>query len=197
MLLAERGVEVVVVEPDEAMALVARRNLTAYPESRVEVSDFEDWEPDEDGTFDLVACAQAWHWIDRERGTRRAERLLRSGGWLAIFGSKPDPQDTPLRRDIDAAYAAYAPEPSAQAEASRRPVPAKSAFAQVLTRKYESWQDYTADEWVALLRTSSDHIVLPQERRDPLLEAVAAAIERHGGTYRHHVVHELWAGQRS
>jgi SAM-dependent methyltransferase len=194
--LAERGVQGVGVEPDEAMADIARRTLARYPGWRVEVSDFEDWEPAEDETFDLVTCAQAWHWIDRERGTSRAERLLAPGGWLAIFGSTPDPPDTPLRRDIDALYAEHAPEPSARSQAPDERVSPGSAFDAPTVRTYSGWHDYTAAAWVALLRTSSDHRILPDERREPLLVAVADAIERHGGTYRHHVVHELWAARR-
>ena len=39
-----------------------------------------------------------------------------------------------------------------------------------------------AGEYVAQLHTHSDHILLSDEERTPLLTAVAAAIERHGGT---------------
>jgi SAM-dependent methyltransferase len=194
--LAERGVEGVAVEPDEAMAGVARRNLTNYAGWRVDVSDFEEWEPVAGETFDLVTCAQAWHWIDRDRGTGRAERLLRPGGWLAIFGSSPAYRDTPLRRDIDAAYAEHAPEISKQSFAPEERVTPGSSFGPPTVREYTFARDYTAADWVDLLRTSSDHRILPRARREALLAAVAAAIDRHGGTYHHHYVYRLWAAQR-
>lgn len=195
--LAERGIEGVAVEPDEAMAAVARRKLTKHPGWRVDVSDFEEWEPAAGETFDLVTCAQAWHWIDRDRGTSRAERLLRPGGWLAIFGEVPDPPDTPLRREIDAAYDEWAaPGIPALLRAPKERVTPGSAFGPATVREYPGSRDYAAAEWVDLMRTSSDHRILPPERREPLLAAVAAAIERHGGTYRYHYVCELWAAQR-
>jgi SAM-dependent methyltransferase len=194
--LAQRGVEGVAVEPDEVMAALARRNLANYPGWRVDVSDFEDWEPAAGETFDLVTCAQAWHWIDRDRGTSRAERLLHPGGWLAIFGEAPDPPDISLRREIDVAYAEWAPGIPARLRAPEERVTPGSAFGPATVREYPGSRDYTAPEWVDLLGTSSDHRILPPERREPLLAAIAAAIERHGGTYRHHYVCELWAAQR-
>lgn len=179
------------------MAGVARRNLASYPRWCVDVSDFEDWEPAEEEAFDLVTCAQAWHWIDRDRGTQQDERLLRPGGWLAIFGSAPTYPGTPLRAEIDAAYTEHAPALSARSRAPKERISSRSAFAAATVREYSGLRDYTAAEWIALLRTSSDHRILQPEPRERLLAAVTAAIERHGGTYRHHFVHELWSAQRS
>jgi SAM-dependent methyltransferase len=198
VLLAARGAEGIGIEPDAAMAEVARRKLAAHPRWRVDVSDFEDWKPrNGDVPVDLVTCAQAWHWLDRERGTRQAERLLRPGGWLAIWGHEPEYRDSPLRRQIDAAYARYAPRPSVRSQAPRERVPPGSSFGAPVEREYRGWRDYSAAEWMELMRTSSDHKVLPAERREPLLAAVAEAIEAHGGTYRHHHVCRLWAARRT
>ena len=160
------------------------------------MSDFESWVAAPDETFDLVTCAQAWHWIDRERGTRRAERLLRPGGWLAILGQQPAYQDTPVRHEIDAVYAELAPMESARSRAPSERVPPGSAFGAAVTREHRGHRDYTAAE---VGRPTGDVVGpqdLPPDRRDRLLTAVAAAIERHGGTYRHHFVCEVWAAQR-
>ncbi len=58
------------------------------------------------------------------------------------------------------------------------------------------FEDSSAEEWVELLRTSSDHRILAPERLRCLLDAVARAIEQHGGTYAHRTVCELWAAPR-
>jgi SAM-dependent methyltransferase len=197
VMLAERGVTGVGVEPDAAMAEIARRKLERFSSWRVDISDFEEWQPKLGETpFDLITVAQAWHWIDRERGTKQAERLLRSGGWLAIFGHRPNPPDTPLRRDIDTAYAKYAPKPSGRSQAPKERVALGSAFGEPIKREYPGWRDYTAKDWIALMKTSSDHRILPEEQRRRLFEAITAAIEKHGqGVYRHHYVAELWAVQ--
>ena len=41
---------------------------------------------------------------------------------------------------------------------------------------------YETEEYLRLLRTHSDHILLPPQQRDALLDAVAGVIDRHGGT---------------
>jgi hypothetical protein len=107
-----------------------------------------------------------------------------------------DPPDTPSRREIDAAYAEWASEIPARLRAPKERVTPGSAFGPAIVREYPGARNYTAAEWIDLTRTSSDHRILPPERREPLLAAVAAAIERHRDTYRHHYVCDLWAAQR-
>jgi SAM-dependent methyltransferase len=40
------------------------------------------------GAFDLIAVGHAFHWFDRPRFLDEAARLLRPGGWLAIYGNR-------------------------------------------------------------------------------------------------------------
>jgi SAM-dependent methyltransferase len=145
VMLAERGVRGVGVDPHPAMARIAAEKLGPFAGWRVDVADFEDWQPRPgDPPFDLVTAAQAWHWIDRERGTRQAERLLRPGGWLAIFGHRMNAPDTPLRRAIDAIHDELTSEPAAIDRAPRERVPPGSAFGPPIEWEYPGWQDYTA-----------------------------------------------------
>ncbi len=46
---------------------------------------FEEFDADP-GTFGLVIAGAAFHWIDPEVRFRKAARLLRPGGWLAVAG---------------------------------------------------------------------------------------------------------------
>ncbi|HCU96649.1 MAG TPA: hypothetical protein DHU96_29595 [Actinobacteria bacterium] len=54
------------------------------PEVRVEVGRFEEWQPG-DRRFGLAYAAQAWHWIDPERGRDRVYAALAPGGAVALF----------------------------------------------------------------------------------------------------------------
>jgi SAM-dependent methyltransferase len=38
-----------------------------------------------DASFDLITVCQAFHWFDQERFLAEAHRLLRPGGWLALY----------------------------------------------------------------------------------------------------------------
>lgn len=40
----------------------------------------------ESGSVDLLACAQAWHWLDADRFYKEARRVLAPSGCLAVYG---------------------------------------------------------------------------------------------------------------
>jgi len=98
--------------------------------------------------------------------------------------------DSPTRRAIGEAYARHAPEIVHRGVAGHPrpafgPVPAGVAFAAPALLDYPWTCTYTAGSWVDLMRSASDHRMLPEERREEALAAVARAIVAHGGTYEH------------
>jgi SAM-dependent methyltransferase len=203
VLLAERGLSGIGVEPDSQMATVAERRLGGYPDWKVTVADFEDWEPSpSEVPFDLVTCAQAWHWLDPEVRLVKAHTLLRSDGTLALWWNRPAEEDSPLRLVMDRLYGPLAPELPARGVGSQGPpdvgeVPPGLSFSQPACRTFPWTQEYTSDQWVDLLRTQSDHRLLPPDRLDALTSAIHRAIEDHGGTYTHSYVCWLWTLQRA
>lgn len=188
-LLAERGLHVLGVEVDPKMAAVARRHGLD-----VEVASFEAWQP-HDRHFDLITCAQAWHWVDPAVAIPKAAALLRPGGTLALFWNY-DEVDEPAQAAIDDVYRKYA------SELLRRPVvnggtrhsdgphvddlEASGLFASVRTITY-SWERTSSQaEWIGLVGTHSDHLRLDPARRAALLEALGATIDALGGTLASH-----------
>ncbi len=59
------------------------------------------------GTFGLVIAGAAFHWIDPEVRFRKAARLLRPGGWLAVAGYD-ERYDEPLGSALDSMWRARA-----------------------------------------------------------------------------------------
>lgn len=93
--LVERGASVVAVEHGQALARLLRDRVPADAVEII-VSDFEDAVVPEE-SFDMVVAATAFHWIDPIEGIAKAARLLRDGGWLALWWTvwgdptRPDP----------------------------------------------------------------------------------------------------------
>jgi SAM-dependent methyltransferase len=56
--LAERGIDVLALEPDPRMV-----ELAVEKGIRTHLAKFEDWDAEEQ-TFDLVLFAQSFHWVD-------------------------------------------------------------------------------------------------------------------------------------
>jgi SAM-dependent methyltransferase len=204
-LLAERGVTGVGVEAHPAMAEVARRSLADTPGWRIDVSGFEAWDagPD-DPPFDLVTSAQAWHWLDPDVRMHKAHGLLRPGGWLALFwNTHPDDQAdaAEVQRALDDVYARLAPGleglPRPEVASESLPMPEDLDFDPPIVRSYSWTQAYTTASWLDLLRTHSNHMLLPDADCDRLLAAVAEAIDAHGGKFEHRYTTQLWAARRS
>jgi SAM-dependent methyltransferase len=184
--MAERGLTVLGLEPDERMAAIARGHGIA-----VEIGTFEAW--DASGRqFDLLTFSDSWHFVDPAVGTRRAAALLHPGGKVArIWNSYL--LEPPAIEALDRVYRRLAPEitqswrPSA-AWAPVRPDDdplVRGGFMPLRTRTYKSSGRWTADEFVAMAATTSSHLRLG-DRLAPLTSEVHAAIEALGGAVRMH-----------
>jgi SAM-dependent methyltransferase len=74
---------VTAVEPDPDMRARLATSLQDLDVTAVDGSG--ESLPFADGTLDAVTFAQAWHWVDPERGSAEAARVLRSGGVLGLL----------------------------------------------------------------------------------------------------------------
>ena len=181
--LARRGLEVAAFEPDQAMAEIARRTCEGLPVQIYE-QPFEEWRG-EAGRFDLVVSAQAWHWVDRNRGSAVARRALRPGGVLAVWWNQAGDWDGPLREALDAAYERHAPDlVDSVVNRPVHPLGPESltieGFERMRSRNYSWVQRYDAGSYGELLQTHSDHRLLSPARLDELLRAVTGVIEHVG-----------------
>ena len=179
-LLAARGLRVLGVEIDPQMAEVARGHGI-----EVEVASFEAWDP-AGRRFDLAVSGQAWHWVDPEIGVPKLAAVLRAGGTAALFWNSAT-LDSGTQAVLDGVYREYAPE-LLNGNAGRRSEPpfaddleASGLFARVERRSYAWEHVYTTEEWVRLIQTHSDHVTLDPARRAPLIAAVTAGLDAHGG----------------
>lgn len=88
-LFAERGVDVLGIEPNAAMreqALKAGGSIR-YQEGRAEATGLPD------GCARVVLAAQAFHWFDAPAALREFQRILAPGGWVALLGYERDETD--------------------------------------------------------------------------------------------------------
>ncbi len=84
-LLAERGVRVVAVEPNEPMALAAEPHpLVRWVRATAESTGLPAT------SVDLVLCAQAFHWFRPIEALVEFRRILRPGGRLALLWNMRD-----------------------------------------------------------------------------------------------------------
>jgi SAM-dependent methyltransferase len=190
---ARRLDELVCVEPDPRMAEILAERCRPYPGVRVEIARFEDWSPPR--RFGLLIAGQAWHWVDRAVRWDRALTALAPGGTLALFWNYFTVRDPGLRARLGRINAAHGlsdldqhtvaelpPEPDHDPEAwPWFELRDDDRFTAKRCLRYHGARRYTADRYLALLRSFSTFRLAPVERAEPLLEETAAEIARHGG----------------
>ena len=121
----------------------------------------------------------AWHWVSPGLRNVLAHRALVPGGALAPFWNRPVWDENELRPAFDAAYAEverkFAARPAGPMNPFGAPLEIKSdqewlrdefrgdaSFADLSVRNYRWVQAYGAADYIRLIGTHSDHILLPE-----------------------------------
>ena len=186
---AERGYAMVCVELGQELAALATKNCRPYPAVRIQNVSFEDW-PLEREAFDLVISAQAFHWIPPEIGYPKVAAALKRTGSMALFWNLYPGSDTEFFRALQKVYEREAPElahptgklsPEEQIETTVKAINDSGLFGGVVVKRYLWSERYTADQYLKLLCTYSNHLNLAEETRRGLLEGVGELIDQFGG----------------
>jgi SAM-dependent methyltransferase len=195
--LARRGLLITCVEIGPALAAAARQELAPFAGVDVVHADFETWQPEPAQAFDLVFAATAWHWLDPALKYRRAWRLLRPAGHLAVWEAihvVPAGGDT-FFGDLQEVYDAIGeglPPGTALPRPEELPgqaaeIEASGLFGAVTSRLFDWEVVYTAEEYIRLLDTFSGHIAMAAWQRDRLYGEIRRRLAaRPGGTLRRH-----------
>jgi len=182
--LAARGLRITCVELGARLAAITRRNLADYSEVEVVHADFERWEAARHD-YDAVVSFNAFHWIDPARRYELTARLLRPHGSLAFVEPRhvvPAGSD-PIFLEMQEDYRAVGlvgddqPGPPEDVPDFRDEIEASGRFRDVVVRRHLFTRTYTANEYIALMETSSDHRLLPDDVRDELFRLKRRRIE--------------------
>ncbi|MCI8361049.1 MAG: class I SAM-dependent methyltransferase [Clostridiales bacterium] len=183
----QTGCQVTAVEYGERFTALCRRKFHSFPQFSVVTSRFEDFTC-EDQTYDLIYSASAFHWIPEDLGYPKVFAMLKKGGTFARFANHPsrDKSQEALHQAIQKLYDVYMPDSHAPHEygledARRRAMLAKRyGFSDIDYKIYERTRIFTAQSYVALLGTYSDHIALEERVRKAFFAAIEDTIEAFG-----------------
>jgi SAM-dependent methyltransferase len=192
--LIEHGLRVLGVDPDEAMAAVARSHGVPTEPAR-----FEAWDP-AGRSFDLLTAGHAWHWVEPVAGLAKAAAVLDPGGTIALFWTY-HAIEAPLLEAFEAVYARCAPElevlgrdPAGSPD--QDPFAGSDHFAPGERHTYRWSREVDANDWVGMLATFSDHRRLGQDRLGELQDRLREAVCASGGTVRSLCGTYVWSSQR-
>lgn len=179
--LRTAGAEILAVEPDPAMA-----ELTRSKGFEVEVSAFEDWDP-QSRTFDLVSFGQSFHWVDPAVALPTIRTVLTPGGTLALAWNDIEPISE-LKTRLDATAARFHTDGRT---ASLGAAGAEDTFAHVehpaiaqlsdagFTPTEATFVDdlhYSKHEWLSMVFTYSAQLTMDPVKRAVMREEMSAEI---------------------
>ena len=177
------------VELGDNLAEYARHKFKEYQNFSVINMTFQEFEHQE-SAFDLIYSATAFHWIPEDIGYPKVYALLKPGGVFARFtnhayrGKGNDALDHAMQQ----VYAQYMPRSQAEPEYSEAQCRAMAAtmtdygFVDVAWKMYHRTRTFTAQEYVSLINTYSDHRAIDEAQRVRFFQDMHDVITNCGGT---------------
>lgn len=186
--ILETGCTLTAIEYGDQLAELCRSKFSRYPRFSVITSKFEDC-PWEENTCDLIFAATAFHWIPEEIGYPKVFAMLKSGGVFARFANHPykDKGREALHQDIQKLYAVYMPDARIANEFSNEQakfiaeLAGKYGFVNIRWKLYHRTRSFSAQEYVQLLGTYSNHLAIEENTRRKFFSEIENPINDHGG----------------
>jgi SAM-dependent methyltransferase len=178
------GNPLLAIEPAPAMADVARRNLAPHDNVEVRTTRLED-AGIASGSFGLVSCAQAWHWLDESsRITRIADALYAHGAAAIIANIQVTPEhNLPFWEQVQDVYRKHTPGMEHQGEFRKpdqipeHPLLGSEQFEDLEQIRHPwHWTLDTAD-YLGLCATHSNKAALDSDTRERLLAGIGELID--------------------
>lgn len=186
--ILKTGCRLIGIEPGENLAGLAKDKFKNYSNFLLYTNTLQDYVcPPE--SFDFIYSATAFHWIPEEYGYKRVYELLKSGGVFARFAyhAGPDKERKKLTDEIQNLYTLYfnatqSPKAFSEEDAGKiAEIAGRYGFVDLKYRLYELTKDFTADEYMELLRTYPNHMSLDPSTREKLFKGIHSVINDHGG----------------
>lgn len=183
----QTGCRLTAVEYGAQLAELCRRKFLKFENFSIQVKKFEDFAAPAD-SYDLIYAATAFHWIPETLGYPKVYELLKAGGTFARFANHPhlDASQADLGQKIQQLYDRWlpgpAPEEYSKEKAAQLAETARSyGFTDICYYLYRRRRTFSAEEYVALLDTYSDHRALPEAARNAFFDQIKQAILSAGG----------------
>ena len=183
--LLDKGADVLAVEPDPRMAEIAKEK--GIP---VEMGTFESWDPAK-RNFDLVVFGQSFHWVNPSIALPKIHSLLSTDGQLALMWNRLSPTD-PTHSDFAEIYRDYMNPGSPLIDGSsigivetdgntdRLIASITASGFTVEEHTYPRDDHYSAEHWLDLVFTYSNHLILAAEKASELRARLADRIGAQG-----------------
>lgn len=179
--LVETSARVIAVEPGDAMRTELER---AVPAAEA-LSGSAEQIPLPDASVDAITIGQAFHWFRHDEAIPELQRVLRTGGRVAVLWNARDQEDA-LQRRISDLISPFVPagRPGPQEwrlDLAAGPLAESARFGPLEERRFRFVQRLDADGLSDRIASMSFVASAPADARRALEAELRALVERHGG----------------
>lgn len=149
-LLADRGIRVIAVEPNERMRSAAGEDArVTFADSRAENTGLDE------GAVDLVTCFQSFHWLQADAALAEFRRILKPGGRVALAWNVRDDRDSFTRGYGQIILDVSGPRANIERFDSAAALMENPAFRDAKSATFASRQTLSLDELLGRARSAS------------------------------------------
>ncbi len=130
--------------------------------------------PFEDGSFDLITVASAFHWFNRDCFLFEARRVLNTSGWLVVYDNRflgKMKENAAFETWVRESYALRYPSPPRDGRPIAGEEVRRYGFFLAGTEEYANEVRFSVEELAGYLETHSNVIAVVEAGRESLEEA--------------------------
>ena len=194
--LAERGAEIVALEPNRAMRAHGIARTAQYANVHWMVGRMEDTGL-ADGGFSLATCGSSFGVADHSATLREVARILEPAGWFACLWNHRDLQDS-LQREIEAHIKTHIPQYQygSRREDQTPIIDASGLFGRVSLVESAIRHRLPATEWVEAWRSHATLQRQAGEQFGRIVDGIADIVDqRCGGMVEVPYVTRMWVAR--
>jgi len=190
MDFVKRGYQVTAVEKGKHLAEIATNKIARFGTGQVIQASFEEWIPSH--KFKFIVSAQAFHWIDKQVGINKVLRLLNDDGALGLVWNVDKSQNTAFWQQTSGVYEKYLPMRAGSKnmedtiEEHINYISSQNEFGELAIKAYPWQKGYSAEEYLGLLTTFSNHMTLDATRRECFFNELMPIIEQNNNKVLKH-----------
>lgn len=197
-----QNVHLTAIDIGENMTQYLQKKFYNTPNVVIKNCSFENYKTEND-SIDLVYSATAFHWLDEDSALEKIKELLKPNGTVALFWNHPfvNRDNDKLHVELRKIYNKYRPADKSPKEFDENATKKyldllnKHGFNNVVSKLYYRERRLTAQDYIGLLNTYSDHRLLPDSIKQSFENEIYELINRNGNLITIYDTIDLYLGK--
>jgi len=182
--MLKKGYQITCLEPGKNLFELLQANTKVFKEIELINNTFEEYQFSE--KFDLITAGTSFHWLDLKVSIPKIEQFLSNPGTLCVFWNKHPKPYTGFFAEVQKVYRDNFPtegnqksfkDLSSKKDNVLKQVRDSRIFKEELSWDHDWFINFTSAEYISLLNTFSDNILLPHLQREKLFSEIKELID--------------------